>query len=676
MKMKNKSIQLLFFFLGVFLSISSYAENVKGFLRQSETRIINDDGNVILRGMEPGGWMLQEGYMFGPINVGGTQYNIRKTLEDLTDKATTDAFYENWLDHFFTREDVDSVASWGYNSIRVPLHYNLFTLPIEDESKAGDITWLTKGFEMVDSLLAQCEDNDLYLILDLHAAPGGQGKNAEISDYDPSKPSLWESSYNQDKFVALWYELAKRYKDNVHIGGYDLLNETNWWDDFDNNAPLVNLFKRTIDTIRTVDNKHIIILEGNSWANDYNGFDGISDYDTNLAFGPHKYWNSNDQGTKDWLNNLRKDYKVPVWLGETGENSNTWLTDMVTLMESINVGWATWAYKQMDIDDPLGIQADQWHVISDYMNNGGTKPSYAVAKSAMDQMSESIKTQNCDFRPDVVFAQINLPQGAKRKAYKEHKLPGTIFATDYDMGKYSDAWYDMTYQDLHGDHDKDYTAWNNGYMYRNDGIDIQECKDQTSNGYHVGWTEDGEWMRYSLSNVKAGTYDVTIRVAATSTGKINIRIDNALISPDAHIETPNTGGYQSWWDVKIKGVSIPADAKLMTIFIIEGGYNLNSVKFDLTTTAVQGVEIEKKLKTNIFCTDGLLHVELEHDQDAPLTIDSIDIYDLQGSILAHQGAFTLHQEKRHFSFHNLSLGLCLVKLTSHKETVVKKVLIC
>ena len=55
----------------------------------------------------------------------------------------------------------------------------------------------TGGFEMTDELLDWCEEFGLYLILDLHAAPGGQGHDAGISDYDSSKPSLWESTANR-----------------------------------------------------------------------------------------------------------------------------------------------------------------------------------------------------------------------------------------------------------------------------------------------------------------------------------------------------------------------------------------------------------------------------------------------------------------------------------------------
>ena len=81
---------------------------------------------------------------------------------------------------------------------------------------------------MIDELLNWCEQNQIYLILDMHAAPGGQGYDAAISDYDSSKPSLWESIYNRNKLIALWGKLAERYQNETWIGGYDLLNEPNW----------------------------------------------------------------------------------------------------------------------------------------------------------------------------------------------------------------------------------------------------------------------------------------------------------------------------------------------------------------------------------------------------------------------------------------------------------------
>src|SRR6185369_15388115 len=122
------------------------------------------------------------------------QHEIRTRIQNLIGQTATDQFYTAWLNYHCTRQDIDSLAKWGFNSIRVPMHYNLFTLPIQSEPTPGTNTWLNTGFALTDSLVKWCSANHMYVILDLHAAPGGQGKDASISDYDPTKPSLWESS--------------------------------------------------------------------------------------------------------------------------------------------------------------------------------------------------------------------------------------------------------------------------------------------------------------------------------------------------------------------------------------------------------------------------------------------------------------------------------------------------
>src|SRR3546814_7247769 len=90
------------------------------------------------------------------------------------------------------------------------------------------VLFRSEGFARIGRLLAWCRAHHIYLILDLHAAPGGQGNDLAISDRDPAKPSLWESAENQRKTVALWTRLAARYKDEPWVGGYDLVNEPNW----------------------------------------------------------------------------------------------------------------------------------------------------------------------------------------------------------------------------------------------------------------------------------------------------------------------------------------------------------------------------------------------------------------------------------------------------------------
>ena len=124
----------------------------------------------------------------------GAQHEIKEKLTDLMGSDETEEFFKKWRENHFTKRDVDSLAAWGFNSIRVPLHYNLFTLPIQEESVSGQNTWLDLGFDIVDNILEWAKPHNMYVILDLHAAPGGQGRNTDISDYDPDKPSLWELS--------------------------------------------------------------------------------------------------------------------------------------------------------------------------------------------------------------------------------------------------------------------------------------------------------------------------------------------------------------------------------------------------------------------------------------------------------------------------------------------------
>ena len=274
----------------------------QGFIKAEGTKLVDGSGKpILLRGMGLGGWMVQEGYML-KINDEGQQHKIKQRIADVIGAEKTKAFYKAWLYNHTQKIDIDSMHSWGFNSVRLPMHYNLYTLPIEEEPVAGQQTWLQQGFDITDSLLAWCKANNMYLILDLHAAPGGQGNDLNIADRDPSKPSLWESEANQEKTIALWKKLATHYANEPWIGGYDILNEPNigFTDPVkdrnglneEKNIPLKNLYTRITQAIRQVDTNHTIIIEGNGWGNNYNGLMPV--WDKNMVLSFHKYWNFND----------------------------------------------------------------------------------------------------------------------------------------------------------------------------------------------------------------------------------------------------------------------------------------------------------------------------------------------------------------------------------------------
>ena len=286
--------------LAAALALAPLPGRAEGFLRAQGQRIVDERGRpVILRGVGLGGWMLQEGYMLG-LTGPGMQHAIRARIADLIGEQDTQALYRAWLDNYVTKDDIDALAAWGFNSVRLPMHYELYTLPTAQEPVAGQQTWREDGFRRTDELIAWAKANGMYVILDLHAAPGGQGNDLNISDRDPAQPSLWDDAAHRDKTVALWRELARRYRDEPAVAGYDLINEPNWGfaDAGDKhgcketgNAPLRELLVRISAAIREVDRRHMLIVEGNCWGNNYRGVLDAGLWDDNLVLSFHKYWN-------------------------------------------------------------------------------------------------------------------------------------------------------------------------------------------------------------------------------------------------------------------------------------------------------------------------------------------------------------------------------------------------
>ena len=375
----------------------------QGFLKVEGKQIVDGKGNpVLLRGIGLGGWMLQEPYMLQLSKVAGTQTEIKSKIAELIGEDNCLEFYRRYLKNMITQRDIDSLKEWGFNSIRLPMHYNLFTLPIENESVAGQITWLKTGFELTDKLLSWCKKNEIYLILDLHAAPGGQGNDRPIADVDTLKPQLWESEANLQKTVALWKKLAERYAGEEWIGGYDLINETNY--KMEGNEPLKKLFVTLTQEIRKVDKKHIIFIEGNQFANDFTGL--LPPWDNNMVYSFHKYWNATTKETIQRFIDIREKYNVPLWMGESGENSNDWYKAAVNLFELNNIGWAWWTIKKVGSGSGIMnvVKPKDYQKIIDYWAGKGPKPTKEEALTVFMELADNMKLENCKTNYDVLKA--------------------------------------------------------------------------------------------------------------------------------------------------------------------------------------------------------------------------------------------------------------------------------
>lgn len=566
-------------------------------LRSEGKVIVDGNGHtVILRGMGLGGWMLQESYMFGLHGI-GPQFRIRQKIADLVGEQQTTRFYERWLKYHTTKADIDSLAAWGFNSVRLPMHYQLYTLPVDAEPVAGKDTWLQKGFDLTDSLLAWCKADKMYLILDLHAAPGGQGNDLNISDRDPAKPSLWQSPACREKTIALWRKLAHRYAGDPAVGGYDILNEPNWgFEDSTDirgtrepaNKPLRQLLIDITAAIRQEDPRHLIIIEGNGFGNNYHGIFPL--WDSNIVVSFHKYGTFNTSASIQKYLDLQEKYNMPLWLGEAGENSNTWFTEAIALVESHNIGWCWWQLKKMGINNPLEIRpSPSYQLLLDYWLKNDRKPSPGEAQTALNDWLESIRIEHNIYHKDVIDAMFRQVASLKTLPFAPHiiKDGAAIQAVDYDLGRSGYAYHDNDTARYQYASPPSPSAGNRGWTYRNDGVDIQAGGDQAagiqahtagSHGYYVFAIEDGEWLQYTATVADPGPYSLSLTMAAPSdSSAFSIMCDDHTLA--THVPVPSTGGPTTWHNIEIKNIRLKKGECHLRVVADKGGFDFSRIEF-------------------------------------------------------------------------------------------------
>ena len=569
-------------YLPLFIAIifSACNGNNQGFLRVDGQQLVNDEGNFIIRSIGTGNWMIQEGYMMQSTDAGiGTHTQFRTKLEEIIGKEKTAAFYSNWLQNHMTKADIDSMKAWGFNAIRPALHYKWFTLPIEDEPVSGAHTWLDTGFKMTDELMNWAVANEMYVMLDMHGAPGGQGKNANINDYDPNLPGLFESEENQDKLVALWVKLAQRYKDNPWFGGYDLINEPNWklgdtgnnnGCGTENNDELWDLHLRLTKAIREIDQKHIIYISGNCWGNNYNSFEDhpLSNFDDNTVITFHKYWNTNNQESIQWALDMREKYNRPLWMSESGENSNQWFADAIHLFESNNIGWSWWPVKKSRTNNVLKVTTpESYSMLIDSWEEGTPLNAEQTFQAVMDY-SEAHKIEHNTVAQDVIYALIHNLDPKATKAFKKHTEMQWVNFVDYDLGRDGFAYHDRLSQNIH-EGDNRWSVWNEGRQYRNDGVDIGDSEQ----GLYVGWSEKDEWLQYTMHIDESGIYELQIQSSGED-GLISIEINDKLVAENISIQ-----GSEDWEATTVEDIELEEGKLQIRFHILEGGVNLKSFRF-------------------------------------------------------------------------------------------------
>jgi endoglucanase len=337
------------------------------------------------------------------------------------------------------------------------------------------------------------------------------------------------------------------------------------------NEPLRALMVDITKAIREVDKNHLIIIEGNGFGNNYRGI--FPAWDDNIVVSFHKYGNFNTiEAIQNFLT-IGQQNNVPLWLGESGENSNTWFTEAIKLVESNDIGWCWWQLKKMGINNPLEIKfTPAYKKLIDYWSGRGTKPSQTEAIATLDEFLENIKLENNSYHKDVIDAMFRQVRSATSVPFKPNTISAntTINAVDYDMGSQRIAYFDKdtaSYQYTPGVK----TVGNRGHAYRNDGVDIEA----DDNGYHVFNIEDGEWLQYTTQVAQKGTYTVKLLVLTDAgKGKISLALGDQLLSP-----VSLTNDAKGWYTIDIKNVALNKGLNKIKVTADEGGFNFKSIQF-------------------------------------------------------------------------------------------------
>ena len=398
MMKKNVIISLMMLLIGAG-GMQAGGADESGFVRVEGKDLVKPDGTkLFIRGTNLGNWLNPEGYMFGFSRTNSPRMINDMFCQLVGEDATAD-FWEAFKDNYITRADIDFIAASGANTIRLPFHYKLFT----DEDYMGRASG-HDGFKRIDDTVEWCRANGLYLILDMHDAPGGQtGDNIDDSY---GYPWLFESEKAQKKFADIWGMIAERYKNEPVILGYELINEpiAHYFDNKEElNSRLEAVQKLAVAEIRRHDRNHIILIGAPQWNSNFKPFTDWT-YDNNLMYTCHRYGGDPTPEAIGEYIQFRDKTGLPMYMGELGHNTDEWQSSFVTTLEDNNIGYTFWPYKKLGDSCMMGIERpENWDSVVNFSESPrGTyseirehRPDMELARKAMKEFVEKSKFENC-----------------------------------------------------------------------------------------------------------------------------------------------------------------------------------------------------------------------------------------------------------------------------------------
>ncbi len=320
------------------------------------TNLTDPYGNVVrLSGVNLGGWLVFEEW-FCPVYdnkdsepkaSGSDIYNILLSRFSENDVNTLiDTYQDNWI----TEYDLDYLQSIGVNCVRVPFWYRNF--------QHNDGSWKYDNdrkidFGRLDWIIEQCGKRSIYVILDLHGAPGfqnaahhsGANNNCRLFDNTP------EGKAYREQTVYLWKELAERYNGCTTVAGFDLLNEPYCDMPLDSSAyqNINNMYDLLYNAVREVNTSTVLIMEG-MWRLNNLPSPTTMGWE-NVMYEAHFYGHTTKPSVDETIKHLSdysELYNIPVYVGEfeSGECEEYAIINY----SDIGASYTTWTYKGLGAD--------------------------------------------------------------------------------------------------------------------------------------------------------------------------------------------------------------------------------------------------------------------------------------------------------------------------------------
>ena len=200
--------------MSAFGASSAHAERLS-YLTPEGIAFVDEAGDpVILRGVNFGNWLLLEMWMQASFDGRiPDQHSLEEVLASRFGEAEKDRLMEVWRSNLITERDFQLLSEYDFNVIRLPFWH---TLMEEDDAP---FQLKPNAFDWLDQALDWANEHGIYVILDLHGAPGAQGWEHHTGQ--EGRNELWSSQQNQDRTVWLWRQIAERYRDRSNIAAFD-----------------------------------------------------------------------------------------------------------------------------------------------------------------------------------------------------------------------------------------------------------------------------------------------------------------------------------------------------------------------------------------------------------------------------------------------------------------------